>query len=167
MSHARFIPKPFAVLRWVNNRLFFCLCLTACFTVHIRWWWRKRGPDEHVAARQRSFAVTPSLSTTRTQHPSIPSTTSLQSSPLGASQPLYPSQWGTTGPTMASGMHHYFPTRAIVSTTRLSAQLTGWVLTGGLPRPERWNHVIQCNTIFFIPGNAELEAKLSTTSAST
>lgn len=105
-----------------------CLCLTVCFTVYIRWWWRKRGPDVRVAVRQRSCAVTPFLSTTRTQHHSTPSTTSQQNSLLGASRLLYLSQWETTEPTVASGMHRCFLTRATVSTTRLSAQLMGWVL---------------------------------------
>lgn len=130
--------------------------------MYIRWWWRKRGQDEHVAVRPRSCAVTLSPSTTRTQHRSTLSTTSRQSSPLGASHPLYLSLWETTEPTAASGMHRCFPTRATVSTTRLSAQLTGCVLKGWINKTQ---HVASCKTIqhlfFFYSWPCRTETKQS------
>lgn len=130
-----------------------CSCLTICFTVYIRWWWRKRGPDVHVAVMQRSCAVTPSLSTTRMQHHSTLSTTSQQNSPLGASRPLCLSLWGTTEPTVASGMHHCFHTRAIVSTTKPSVQLMGWVLIGWLNKTQASCDTIQPYFLFLAMQN--------------
>lgn len=97
------------------------------FSVRTRWWWRRNVHAEHEG-RQKFCAATQFPFTFRTPRFLIHSTTSLLSSLLLASIRPSPLLWGTTRPTMGTGMPLCCHRRATVYITRRSAQPMGWVV---------------------------------------
>lgn len=97
------------------------------FSVRTRWWWRRNVHAEHEG-RQKFCAATQFPFTSRTPRFLIHSTTSLLSSLLLASIRPSPLLWGTTRPTMGTGMPLCCHRRATVYITRRSAQPMGWVV---------------------------------------